>query len=323
MNYLLVVDDSPVDRQLASHFLERRFNYQIEFASTGWEAVEQIESQLPLAVITDLAMPEMDGLQLTAEIRRRFPTVPVILMTAHGSEEIAAEALAIGAADYVPKSKLPTELCRAVESVVSVAVGASSSDQRLSHFLEYEHTRYVLKNDVMLIPAVVDHLQRTARDMQLVDEGDRIRLAKALAEVLRNAMYHGNLELTTDEISATNISPASREAILARRNVPPYCSRHVTVESVITPEVGRFVIRDEGPGFDAKTLFDEAADRSQLAKNERRGLVLIRAFMDEVSFNERGNEVTLVARKRHASKTAPGGADTVASKRPGPALAQP
>jgi len=315
MNYLLVVDDSAVDRQLASRFLERRFNYQIEFASTGWEAVEQLESKLPLAVITDLAMPEMDGLQLTAEIRRRFPNVPVILMTAHGSEEIAAEALALGAADYVPKSKLPTELCRAVESVLTVAAG-SPSDQRLSHLLQYEQTRYVLKNDVMLIPAVVDHLQRSARDMELVDDGDRIRLAKALVEVLRNAMYHGNLELSPEEISAANISPASRDSILASRNVEPYCSRHVTIESTITPDIGRFVIRDDGPGFDAKTLLGVAADRSQLAKNERRGLVLIRAFMDEVTFNERGNEITLVMHKRRAARAKPSGTEAVAESRP-------
>jgi CheY-like chemotaxis protein len=123
MNYLLVVDDSPLDRQLAKSLLERRLNYRIEFASTGWEALEHIESQLPLVVITDLQMPEMDGLKLTETIHRHYKTVPVILMTAHGSEEIAAEALLRGAADYIPKSQLAKELYHAVESVLAVSEG--------------------------------------------------------------------------------------------------------------------------------------------------------------------------------------------------------
>ena len=312
MNYLLVVDDSPIDRQLVRSLLERRLNYQIEFASTGWEALEQIESQLPLAIITDLQMPEMDGLQLTDAVRRRFATVPVILMTAHGSEEIAAEALARGATDFVPKSKLATELCHAVESVLAVSTG-SSGEQRLSHCLRFEQTRYELENDLLLIPPLVEHLQRTAREMNLVDDGDRIRLAKALGEALRNAIYHGNLELSSEEVATARISPVCSETVLHRRQVAPYCLRHVTVESTISPEEGRFTIRDEGPGFDAKSLLDVAANRSQIASSERRGLVLIKAFMDEVSFNERGNEITLVIRKRHpAHVESPGRSSVVA-----------
>lgn len=315
MNYLLVVDDSRVDREMVRGLLERRLNYQIEFASNGWEAVEQIESQLPLAIITDLQMPEMDGLQLTAEVRRRFATVPVILMTAHGSEEIAAEALALGAADYVPKSKLTTELYRAVESVLAVTAG-NSGEQRLSQYLRSEQTRYELDNDAALIPPLVAHLQRTAWELKLVDDANRIRLAKALGEVLRNAMYHGNLELSTEEVATMNVSPASRESSLGRRNMAPYCSRRVTLESSISPDVGRFMIRDEGLGFDAKSLLTMATDRSQLAKSERRGLVLVKAFMDEVSFNDRGNEVTLVICRRRPPCTDSAGGASIAEQRP-------
>ena len=301
MNYLLVVDDSPIDRQLVRSLLERRLTYQVEFASNGWEALEQIESQLPLAIITDLQMPEMDGLQLTDAVRRRFATVPVILMTAHGSEEIAAEALARGAADFVPKSKLATELCHAVESVLAVSTG-SSGEQRLSHCLRFEQSRYELDNDVLLIPPLVEHLQRTARELNLVDDGDRIRLAKALVEALRNAIYHGNLELSSEEVAQARISPGCCETVLQRRQVAPYCLRHVTIESSISPEEGRFTIRDEGPGFDTQSLLNVAGDRLQLANSERRGLVLIKMFMDEVSFNARGNEITLVIRQRHPAQ---------------------
>jgi DNA-binding response OmpR family regulator len=273
--------------------LESRFNHQIEFASTGWEALEHIESHLPLVVITDLQMPEMDGLQLTETIRRRFPSVPVILMTAHGSELIAVEAMMRGATDYVPKAKLAGELSRAVEAVLSVS-GESSREQRLQNCLRFEQTHYELDNDTMLIPPLVDHFQHVARELNLVDDADRLRLAKALAEAISNAMYHGNLELSAEELSALRLSPGSSEFIRARRQQAPYRDRRVRVEATISPEEGRFVVRDQGPGFDTRTVPNITDDPSRLASNERRGLVLIKLFMDEVRFNERGNEITLV-----------------------------
>ncbi len=56
-------------------------------------------------VITDLMMPETNGLELVAAVRQLYPQVPVILMTAYGNESIAVEALERGAASYVPKSQ--------------------------------------------------------------------------------------------------------------------------------------------------------------------------------------------------------------------------
>ncbi len=137
-------------------------------------------------------------------------------MTAHGSEEIAAEALLRGAADYIPKSKLAKELHFAVRGVLELSEGISA-DRRLGHYLRYEHTRYELENDMRLIGPLVDHLQITALQMGLVDHSDRIRLAKALGEAIRNAMCHGNLELTAEETTAMRISPPTCESIMERR----------------------------------------------------------------------------------------------------------
>jgi CheY-like chemotaxis protein len=302
MNYLLVVDDSHVDRQLAKRLLESRFSHRIEFASNGWEALEHIESHLPLAIITDLQMPEMDGLDLTETVRRRFPAVPLILMTAHGSEGIALDALMGGATDFVPKSKLTAELNRAVEAVLSVNV-ERSRDQRLQNCLRFEQTHYELENDTMLIPPLVDHLQYVSRELNLVDDADRMRLAKALVEAISNAIYHGNLELPCDEVSASRLSHGSSELFLQRRHQSPYRDRRVTVEATVSSLEGRFVVRDQGPGFDTASLIN-ITDPARLASNERRGLVLIKLFMDEVSFNAQGNEITLVKQRRAESTSA-------------------
>ena len=106
---VLVVDDSPVDRRLAGGILEKS-HYQAAYAGNGVEALAALEHQLPSVVLTDLQMPEMDGLELVEAIRNKYPLVPVILMTAHGSETIAIQALQRGAASYVPKKDLATDL---------------------------------------------------------------------------------------------------------------------------------------------------------------------------------------------------------------------
>ncbi len=301
MNYLLVVDDSQLDRSLAGGLLRKRFAHHVQFAANGLEALEQIEAQLPLAVITDMQMPDWDGLKLTETIRHRFPTVPVILMTAYGSEQIAAEALLCGATDYVPKENLAADLCPAVASVLALAAGRSG-EQRLSHCLTFEETHYQLDNEALLLPPLVHHLQLTAHQLNLVDDTDRLRLAKALFEALHNAIYHGNLELSAVEVAEARQSPHSASALLARRQMSPYNQRHVTVSSNISADEGRFTIHDEGPGFDTRQTHRDQLDSSGLIRNNRHGLTLIYAFMDEVRFNARGNEITLIKRRVGAQR---------------------
>ena len=303
MNYLLIVDDSPLDSQLARRLLEKTFHERIKSAVNGWDALELIEEQLPLVVITDLQMPVLDGLQLTERIHQRFPSVPVILMTANGSEEIASEAMARGAVDFVPKSMLAGELCHAVESALAVTAGAQR-DPRLSRCLRQEQLHFELDNDLLLIPPLVAHLRETARQVNLVGDAESMRLAKALIEALRNAIFHGNLELSVEELAAMRVSPGSSDVVQQRLLNPRYNQRHVTVITSISSDAGQFTIRDEGPGFDTRTVANITLDPSQLTSRKNRGLLLIQTFMDEVRFNEQGNEITLIKRKPPAATVA-------------------
>jgi CheY-like chemotaxis protein len=276
MTYVLVVDDSLVDRQLAGRLLGRQPRFHVEYASDGLEALELIEARLPLAVVTDLHMPGMDGLRLIEAMQRKYPSVPVIVMTAHGSEEVALQAMTLGAADYVPKSQLVSQLLPAVEGVLALATG-EQSHRRLTPHLRYEELRYELQSDLLLIPAAVDELQRVATDLGLVEAGERLHLAKSLAEALRNAICHGSRE---------TCAPGGGRVFL---------------RASFTPDEARFTVRDEGPGFDFHRLPDAKADPARLSEGGGRGLVLIRMFMDEVAFNDAGNEITMIKRRAGAA----------------------
>ena len=109
MAKILVVDDSAVDRRFVGGLLKRQAEYSVEFAEDGSDALTKMRQQVPDVIVTDLQMPNRNGLELVSAVRMHHPGVPVILMTGHGSEGLAVEALHRGAASYVPKPQLAEE----------------------------------------------------------------------------------------------------------------------------------------------------------------------------------------------------------------------
>src|SRR5262249_27560405 len=142
-NSVLVVDDSAMDRHLAGAIVQKMSGWQATFASNGVEALAMLENQRPDVVLTDMLMPEMDGLQLVQAVRSKYPLVPVILMTAHGSEDIAIQALQKGAASYVPKKSLARDLAETLEQVLA-ASKTKQQEQRLLGRLDIAETRFLL-----------------------------------------------------------------------------------------------------------------------------------------------------------------------------------
>jgi CheY-like chemotaxis protein len=118
-NTVLVVDDSATDREMVGRIIEKMDNWHAAFAQNGIEALSVLKEQKFDVVLTDLLMPEMDGLELVESIRVNYPQMPVILMTAFGSEEIAISALQKGAASYIPKRTLVHDLGETLQLVVN------------------------------------------------------------------------------------------------------------------------------------------------------------------------------------------------------------
>ncbi len=100
---ILVVDDEASVRDMIRRGLLQMGGHNVEVAQSGVEAVEKIEKDVFDLVLTDLKMPEMDGLALLKTIKGTRPEIMVILMTAFGSIETAVEAMKIGANDYITK----------------------------------------------------------------------------------------------------------------------------------------------------------------------------------------------------------------------------
>lgn len=293
MAVVLVVDDSPVDRARAIGLLKKDTSLSPIFAANGREALSLIAQHSPDIVVSDLQMPEMDGLELVETIRRDSPALPVILMTAHGSEETAIEALRKGATNYVAKRNLARELVTIVRSVLEIARSDRSQQQLLSCLTRTE-SQYEIDNDLTLIPSLLDQMEAGVARMRLCDRTGWMRVAVALREALVNAIYHGNLELPSRLIEEDEVQFAQlRESRLRQA---PYASRRVRVTACETRSEVTYTIADEGPGFDPATLPDPT-DPANLDRKSGRGLFLIRTFMDEVRHNHAGNEISMVKRR--------------------------
>jgi CheY-like chemotaxis protein/anti-sigma regulatory factor (Ser/Thr protein kinase) len=292
MTRILVVDDSEVDRRLAQGLLLDDENVEIAFAENGRQALQEIKRLPPDLVLTDLIMPELDGLELVQQVKRDFPLIPVILMTSKGNEQIAVEALRRGAASYTPKKNLSRDLAETVQNVLAVS-RQERTQARLHSCMTSSHSSFELNNDSSLIPPLVGYLQDDVTRLGLCDEADCVRVGVALDEALANALYHGNLEISSE--LRDNDHRAYVQLVQTRVRQSPYSHRRIHVEVEVSPQEGRFVIRDEGAGFDADKLADPT-HLANLGKVGGRGLLLMRTFMDEVVFNGPGNEVVLIKR---------------------------
>jgi CheY-like chemotaxis protein/anti-sigma regulatory factor (Ser/Thr protein kinase) len=297
MPIILVVDDSPVDRLLTGRLLskEKDVDWVIEYAENGREALAFMKDLVPHVVVTDLMMPDMDGLELVTAVRAEHPEVPVILMTGQGSETLALEALERGAASYVPKGQLVDKLLDTVKQVLTVS-RADSWYQRLTECFVKSQLSVQLDNDPALISPFVDLVQQMLRDMKFCDAPERVHLGMALEEALLNAYCHGTLALPAEQVQQARSELSQgrvAEFIEERWSHPSYRDRKVYVDVQISQDEARFVVRDEGPGF-AHSALPERRDPTTLERGRGRGLVLMRHFLDEVVFNTKGNEVTLV-----------------------------
>src|SRR5436190_3626093 len=287
---VLVVDDSAMDRHLAGAIVQKMGGWHALFAANGNEALDLMQRETPDVVLTDMLMPEMDGLQHVQAVRSKYPLVPVILMTAHGSEDIAIQALQKGAASYVPKKSLTRDLAETLEQVLA-ASRTRRQEQRLLARLDHVESCFVLENDTALIPPLVGHIEEDLSRLRLCEPGGLVLLGVALHEALTNAILHGNLELSSalresDEKGYYRLS-------VERRGQQPYSDRRVYVTARFSRQDLRFTVRDDGNGFDPASLPDPT-DPGNLGKVSGRGLLLIQTFMDRVEHNDRANEITMI-----------------------------
>ncbi len=113
---ILVVEDEPSIAEIVGLYLDRA-GYEVEIAADGAAALEILAQQEPELIVLDLMLPKVDGFEITRRVREKG-NVPIIMLTARGSEIDRIAGLEMGADDYVVKPFSPQELVSRVRAVL-------------------------------------------------------------------------------------------------------------------------------------------------------------------------------------------------------------
>lgn len=291
MSHLLIVEPKTAQAEVLKRHLVAG-GFCPAHVKSSRQALAALQDRKYDAALLSMPLSRDSGLDLIDAIRQSNPRLPVVVVVQDGHDESAAEAVRRGAVSYVFERRIDRDICPMLSQVLGLS-SAKTRKRRVPDSWSETTARFVLGNDVELVPAFVAHISDTLRLLCFGDENVRIRVAVALTEAVTNGILHGNLELDSDLRDGDG--RAWDVECRRRRATPPYQDRRLIVDCRMTPEAVEFCIRDEGPGFNPATVPDPRSAQG-VDRISGRGVLLMRTFMHEVRYSPRGNEVTLLRR---------------------------
>lgn len=285
----LVVDDERMNREIIVANL-RAAGFETVTAEDGMQAwgILDAHPQSFDVILLDRRMPRMNGMELLHKLKddERLSHIPVIMQTAYAETEDITTGIKAGAYYYLAK---PLDR-RLLLSVTEAAIADHQRHMRLCDDLDKRTTAMLL----------LDHGRFRFRTL---DEGHTLAVALAracpharhlvagLSELFTNAVEHGNLNIDFEEKAQLVAAKRWRQEIEARLDTPTGRARFVEVEVERLDDQVRFVIRDQGAGFDWRA-YQQISPQRAFAPHGR-GIALARRLaFTGLEYNEAGNQVT-------------------------------
>jgi len=268
---ILVVDDEEHMRTLMYQFLTTA-GYRAVVAADGREALAKFRRQPFDLLLSDVKMPELDGLKLLRAVKDLNPRVPVVLISGYADIEMVVEALKAGAENFLPKPVKLNHLAKVVEQCLGFATRGSRFPVSLPQIQQITELRTPSAPEY--IREIIYQLAASAVAVGFCQYDLDTNIKLVLHEAITNAMEHGN---GWDQ------------------------DKQVAIRAEADREFFRVSIADQGPGFDLASL-DDPVDKDPLAERGR-GIFLMKAVMDEVTFTAPGNQVILCKFRACAPKS--------------------
>lgn len=219
--HVLVVDDDPLIVNLFSEMLEHA-GYQVEGVLSGEEAVERLHTARFDILLADVKMPGMDGLEVLRQAKSLDPEIAAVIITGHGTLDVAIKAIQFGAEGFVLK---PTEIGDLLTMV--------------THAVE---KRRLIRENIRL-KAFLPLFEVSKRLASEVDLGELNQLALAFA--VRETGADGGVVLLCAESVPDRLQVAALQGILL--NVEQTIPVQEPISKVLQDNMGRFLIASEGP----------------------------------------------------------------------------
>ncbi|MEZ5942039.1 MAG: ATP-binding protein [Planctomycetaceae bacterium] len=230
------------------------------------------------------------GEHFIRSIRQTHPTIPVISVVDDPFMETFYQLRAFERHTTLSLSEVEARL---PEVIQQAADSNLSGETFMTCPAPHRRFSFELDNDKSKISKIVELLLDACESQEICNAASRFRLAVALEEALVNAIVHGNLEVSS---KLRELGDDSYEKLIAQRQQDPeFSRRRVHLSCNMAEGEVTFTIRDQGKGFDVSSLPDPT-DPESLERPCGRGLLLMRSFMNEVTYNDVGNEVCMVYR---------------------------
>lgn len=285
---LLIVDDDPLQREYLSTLLAHG-GYAARQAGNGEEGLKRLREEPDAydGVLLDERMPGMDGLTMLRHIKAdpRISPTPVIFQTGVGGDHLLVECLAAGAHYYLTK---PIR-----EDLLLATVYSAVQSRRRHKELWFQVREAARTLSLMDLGRFRFRTQEEAENLTYLLAAacpDPDRAAVGLSELLINAVEHGNLEISYQETSDAIERRSRAELIRTRLADPRFQSRFAEVRFEHLPDRYRFLVKDQGPGFDWRTFLQLSPERAY--DSHGRGVFMAAQSFDRLEFLGSGNAVT-------------------------------
>ncbi|MBA1445372.1 MAG: response regulator [Gammaproteobacteria bacterium] len=285
---ILVVDDEVFNLEILSEHLEDA-GYAPIVAENGrqaWNLLKETPERFD-AVLLDRMMPEMDGMEVLAQIKAHptLSALPVILQTAKAAKEDVLEGLQAGAYYYLTKPFNNDQLL----AILKTAVGDYQHYRLLQQ--ETQHTSHALT--LMDKGQFTFRTLKEGRDLVTLLSNAHPEAAKVvmgLSELVINAVEHGNLGITYDDKSRLNEEGTWEEEVERRLALPENATKTVSLSFERARSEVRFLIHDQGDGFDWQDYLEMSPDR--IFDTHGRGIAMARMVsFDQLEYLGNGNQV--------------------------------
>jgi len=299
----LIAEGDPSTRALLRRLAEER-GFGVVEATDGEEAVRDSRGCMPDLIFLDLELARLNGLAALSRIRDHDASVPVVMVTSDPTAEVTERALTLGAVNLIGKPFDEREVQFVLEQIYKT-IGVQADIHDVLGMLDRRVTKLSFVGATGVLSKVVAYL---GRELEVGYPGYEIPITEiklALYEALANAYEHGNLEIGFSEKSTALQSAGGIGALVAqRRRDARLAARRIQLEVDYERHRAIYRIRDEGRGFDH--LAQVSRPIAAATALHGRGITLIRHYMDEMSWNESGNELRLVKNLRVKGQSSEG-----------------
>ncbi|HOS84947.1 MAG TPA: response regulator [Bacteroidales bacterium] len=283
---VLIVEDDAVSRELLRVIIQKE-GYEFRTADDGMAGFEIFNEFIPDIVVTDIRMPRLDGIELLKKIRMVARDVIVIIVTAHGNENIALEALHLGANNYLKKPINLEELKILLSRYFSL-YKTKTVRKDITALVTTQNIDLVVDSDLDLIPSVAEYLVNQVR--HIYSSTDLISVELGLSELLLNAIEHGSFNITGDEKEEALKNNTLVDLYNQRKEDESCKSKKISIQFNRNKSYCEWIISDEGNGFDYTYMPSPFTDR--LVTNlHGRGVFISKLQFDSIEYIGKGNSV--------------------------------